>query len=275
MSEILTMGISPCPNDTFIFDAWVNGKLAEAPPVHCRLEDISTLNDLAQRGALDVVKVSFYAYGMVQDQYTLLNAGGALGRGCGPLIVARPGFSRERLADPQVNVAVPGRLTTANLLLSLYQPAIQRKVFARFEQIMPAVVGGAADAGVIIHEGRFTYKGCGLVMVEDLGAWWEQTTGHPTPLCGIIARKTLGPEKIALVESAVRRSLQAALARPEGPMGFMQAHAQEMDPEVMRRHVELYVNRHSLDYGTDGMEAIRHLLEYADRRGLFTNACAG
>lgn len=271
MSDVISLGISPCPNDTFIFDAWVNGKLdEEAPQVRCCLEDISTLNKIALEEELDVVKVSFYAYGMLRGRYALLNAGGALGRGCGPLIVTgSKHVSQQTLADPDTTVAVPGRWTTANLLLCLYQPGIQNRVFMRFEQIMPAVASGEVDAGVIIHEGRFTFEQHGLVMVEDLGAWWENTTGYPIPLGGIIARISLGSEKISVIESTIRKSLNIALSDPGSPIEFMKKHAGEMDEKVMQKHVDLYVNNFSIDYGKEGMEAINFLMKRAEGKGLF------
>ena len=271
MPDAVSLGISSCPNDTFVFDAWVNGKLGpDVPQVCCRIEDISTLNGMALNGELDVVKVSFFAYGAMRDTYSLLNAGGALGRGCGPLIVARDGhMTRSDLAAPDVRVALPGRWTTANLLASLYQPRLRNRTFMRFEQIMPAVAGGSADAGVVIHEGRFTFERYGLVMVEDLGAWWEMQTGCPLPLGAVVARKSLGHERALSVESAIRDSLGAALADPHAPMEFMRRHAGEMDDEVMRRHVELYVNEYSLDYGENGRKAIDCLLNHAEKKNLF------
>ena len=267
----LSCAYSTCPNDTFIFDAWINGKLGKGvPQVKCCLEDISTLNEMAFKGELDVVKVSFYAYGMLRDRYALLNAGGALGRGCGPLLVAKTDrINRQSLADPKITVAVPGRWTTANLLVCLYQPALKNRLFMRFEQIMPAVAREDADAGVIIHEGRFTYKNHGLVMVEDLGAWWETTTGYPIPLGGIIAARSLGKKKISAVESAIRKSLRAALSDPDSPLEFMKRHAGEMDTDVLRSHVDLYVNSYSLDYAKDGRQAINYLMERAEEKGLF------
>jgi len=268
----LSLGISTCPNDTFIFDAWLNGKLDKsAPPVRYCLDDVSSLNMMAFQKTLDIVKVSFFAYGRVRDTYALLNAGGALGRGCGPLIVARSAqITWESLAGPDTTIAVPGQWTTANLLLSLYQPAAKNRIFMPFEQIMPAVARGEADAGVVIHEGRFTYARYDLVMHADLGAWWEQTTGHPIPLGAIIAKKSLGEEMIAAVEATIRKSLAAARANPDSPLAFMKQHAGEMDIDVMRKHVDLYVNQYTLDYGPEGMQAISHLLRCAEEKGLLT-----
>lgn len=272
MSDVLTVGISPCPNDTFIFDAWVNGKLKKAPQVKCYLEDISTLNIKAFQGIFDVAKVSFYAYGILKDKYRLLNAGGALGRRCGPIIVTRTDTAnRETLTLPDTTIAVPGKWTTANLLLSLYQPKIQNRVFMRFEQIMPAVKHREVDAGVIIHEGRFTFEKHGLAMIEDLGDWWESTTGYPIPLGGVIAKTSLGNVKISEIESAIRNSLNLANANPDGPLDFMKEHAAEMDIKVMQKHVELYVNNFTLDYGGEGQDAINYLIDCAEDRGLFNN----
>ncbi len=272
MSEIISLGISTCPNDTFIFDAWINGKLDKNEfRLRCYLEDVSTLNRMASKGKLDVVKVSFYAYGMLMDKYTLLNAGGALGRGCGPMLVAKSKEIIGKTGDPDFTVAVPGRWTTANLLLCLYRPEIRNRVFMKFDRIMPAVACGDVDAGVVIHEGRFTLESYGLSVVEDLGDWWERTTGKPVPLGAIVAKRSLGGDKISAIESTIRKSLQAAFDDPDSPFEFMKKHAGEMEPEVIRKHVELYVNRYSLDYGTDGMDAINQLMECAEEKGLFDN----
>ena len=268
MKSPLKLGISPCPNDTYIFDAWVNGRLGpDAPAVDCLLEDVSTLNGLAFGHRLDIVKVSFYAYGRLRDSYEMLHAGGALGRGCGPLIIAKkPALAPAQLAS--LRIAVPGRWTTANLLLSLCVPAAQNKVYMSFDEIMPAVASGDVDAGVIIHEGRFTYQNYGLVMVEDLGSWWEKATGHPIPLGAIIAKKKLGTDTLVRVEAAIRASLQHARANPAAPRAFMKQHATEMDEAVMDSHVALYVNNYSLDFGAGGMAAIEHLLGLAQAKGL-------
>ena len=268
MSTPLELAISPCPNDTYIFDAWVNGRLGPgAPAVTCRLEDVSTLNELAFRGEPDVVKVSFYAYSRLRPAYELINAGGALGRGCGPLLVAPPTTAgREGLRA--LRIAVPGRWTTANLLFSLYQPEAKNKIYLPFDEIMPAIAAGDVDAGVIIHEGRFTYRNYGLSLIEDLGAWWEKATGHPIPLGAIIAKKELGRETLARVESAIRASIHHARTNPEAPLAFMKQHAIEMDEAVMNSHVALYVNEYSLDFGPDGRAAIEHLLGLAQAKGL-------
>ena len=271
MQEPLKLGISTCPNDTFIFDAWVNGRLGSgAPPVACALDDIDTLNRKALAGALDIAKVSFFAYGLLLDRYTLLNAGGALGRGCGPLLIARSAdITRESLRDPSVRVVVPGHWTTASLLLALYQPACRPAAAVRFDQIMPALQRGEADAGVIIHEGRFIFARSGLALIQDLGAWWEETTGYPVPLGAIVARKRLGEKRIATIEQTIRRSLMMARSNPEECRAFMRQHAVDMAPDVMQQHVDLYVNDYSFDYGAEGMAAINDLLQRAQQQGLF------
>ncbi len=266
---MLTLGISPCPNDTFIFDAWINRKLFSAPPVSCTFDDISTLNEYALTQQLDVVKISFYTYGLVKNYYRLLNAGGALGRGCGPLLVAKNAeLNRETLAAPNITVAVPGRYTTAALLLKLYQPALHNIQVMRYESIMPAVATGSVDAGVIIHEGRFTFARHGLEMIEDLGLWWETATGHPIPLGCIAARQSLGTPALQKIEQTIRASLRAARSNPEQVMPFMQQHAQELDPDVIRQHVSLYVNDFTMEYGNAGMAAINCLLKKAEESGL-------
>jgi 1,4-dihydroxy-6-naphthoate synthase len=271
MNAPLTLGISPCPNDTFIFDAWVNGRLGpDAPAVAARLEDIDTLNRLALHSALDVVKVSFFAYGLLRERYQLLQAGGALGRGCGPLLVSRTArLNRQDLTDAKLRVAVPGELTTAHLLLRLYQPAACTVLSLPFEQIMPAIAQGDIDAGVIIHEGRFTYQQYGLHILADLGAWWEQTTGYPIPLGCIVARSSLGPAIIANLERTIRASLMHARRNPDDSREYIHVHAQEMDPQVIARHIELYVNSFTEDYGSEGHAAIACLLERAREANLF------
>ncbi len=268
--SVISLGISTCPNDTFIFDAWVNGKLSgAAPPVSCRLEDIETLNALARQGDLDVVKISLYAFGHVSDRYRLINAGGAMGRGCGPLVVARAGSCAEALlSDGAARVAVPGRLTTANLLLSLYAGNIRQPVFMRFDEIMSAVQRGEVDCGVVIHESRFTLHHYALAALVDLGRWWESATGLPLPLGVIAVRKSLGREAAVRVESAVRASLAAARRNPGQARLFMQRHAGEMDATVMQKHVDLYVNDFTVDYGTEGRAAIGRLLGRAREAGL-------
>jgi 1,4-dihydroxy-6-naphthoate synthase len=275
----LRLAYSPCPNDTFIFHAWVGGLVPGAPAVEERLEDIDTLNSMASLGEADVVKVSFYAFGTLRERYALLHSGGALGRGVGPLVVARkdsplrPAESARgsaTLADElsRVRIAIPGQLTTAALLSGLFTGTTRQRVVMPFDRIMPAVAEGRVDAGVIIHEGRFTFGAHGLRRLVDLGEWWEGTTGLPLPLGGIAVRRSLPRTVKAAVEEAVRTSLEKAQAVPEEAFAYAVRYAQEMDPEVCAAHVELYVNEFSLDYGPEGTAAIRHLLERAAGQGL-------
>jgi 1,4-dihydroxy-6-naphthoate synthase len=272
--EPLTLAYSPCPNDTFIFTAWVEGRLPHTPPVRERLEDIDTLNRLAGEGAVDVAKVSFNAFGHLRDRYCLLHAGGALGRGCGPLVVARPeGLAGDAgAAGPEAlagaRIAIPGRLTTAALLLRLYAPQARDLVVMPFHEIMAATRDGAVDAGLIIHESRFTYPRYGLRQVVDLGAWWEAETGHAIPLGGIAVRRDLGPDLIQRLDRALAASVAFAHAHPDAIWPAVRHHAQEMEDAVMRQHIDLYVNRFTTDYGPEGEAAIAYLLATAERLGV-------
>lgn len=260
----LTLGISPCPNDTFIFDALVNGALAaEGLELEVFHEDVETLNEWAIEGRLDLTKVSYGVVPRVAAEYAVLEAGGALGRGVGPLLVARPDAGPFR--PEGAVVAVPGRHTTANLLFSLAFPSAREKRFMIFSEIERAVLERRVDAGVIIHEGRFTYEAKGLAKLLDLGAYWERTTGAPIPLGGILGRRRLGTELLRRVDGLVRASLERARARPGHLSEYVRRHAQEMDEAVMRRHVELYVNDFSLGLGAAGRRAVETLLEVAAR----------
>ena len=257
MNEV-SLGYSPCPNDTFIFYGLAHGEIAGAPKVKQVLEDIETLNEMAMGGALDMTKISFHALAHLRDRYCLLHAGGALGRGCGPLVVGREGTEPGQLKNGKV--AIPGKMTTAALLLRLFDAAIEDLVVLPFHQIMGAVQRGEADAGVIIHESRFTYPEYGLHQVIDLGEWWEGTTGHPIPLGGILARRQMGRERIEQVDRALKASVEFAYAQPDKVRGYIREHAQEMDEGVMQAHIDLYVNEYTLDYGREGEAAIGELL---------------
>jgi 1,4-dihydroxy-6-naphthoate synthase len=263
----LTLGYSPCPNDTFVFFALVRGLIPGAPAVREVLEDIETLNRRALAGELDVTKVSFHAFAHLRDRYCLLHAGGALGRGCGPLVVARNRLAPEELAGQRV--AIPGELTTAALLLRLFLGRGSREsVVLPFREIMPAVARGEVDAGVIIHESRFTYPRHGLHRVLDLGAWWEESTGRPIPLGGILARRSLGSEAIGALDRALRLSVEYAWAQPSTVQEYIRRHAEELEDEVIKAHVALYVNDYTLDYGQEGIAAIDELLDRAERDGI-------
>lgn len=263
----LTLGYSPCPNDTFIFHALVHGVVdAGGMRFTERLEDVETLNRLAAGAELDVTKISYGAAPALLRDYVLLRSGGALGRGCGPLVVAREPLTREELAGRRI--AIPGRNTTANLLLRLFAPDAEPGVERVYSDIMPAVARGEVDAGLIIHESRFTYPQHGLVKVVDLGEWWEGTTGLPIPLGGIMARRALGEAAIRAIDDAVRRSVEHAFAHPEASRPYVRAHAQEMDDAVTQQHIDLYVNPFSIDVADEGERAIRALFARAAEVGI-------
>jgi len=267
MSRTLSLGYSPCPNDTFIFYALTHSKLADIGfSIRERLEDVETLNQLALAGALDLTKISYHALGHLRDEYCLLRSGGALGRGCGPLVVATRPVDMAGLKGKKI--AIPGKLTTANLLLQLYGAGFDNLLIMPFDNIMPALQSGDADAGVIIHESRFTYQKLGFHEVLDLGAWWEQETGLPIPLGGILAKRSLGIEMIRSVDAAIRRSLEYAYAHPAEPRSYIKAHAQELEDTVIDSHIGLYVNDFSLDLGNEGIKAIEALFARAEERGI-------
>jgi 1,4-dihydroxy-6-naphthoate synthase len=267
VSRTLTLGYSPCPNDTFIFHALVHGRIPLPGIQLCeRLEDVETLNALARRGALDLTKVSCHALGLLRRDYALLRSGGALGRGCGPLVIARQPTTMADLRGQRI--AIPGRLTTANLLLQLLGDGYDDLLILPFHRIMPAVAAGEAAAGVIIHESRFTYGEYGLCQVLDLGAWWEGETGLPIPLGGILARRELGTELIRRIGAALRQSVDYAFAHPQEARDYIRAHAQELAPHVIDQHIALYVNDFSRDLGSEGERALQELFTRAEKRGL-------
>jgi 1,4-dihydroxy-6-naphthoate synthase len=258
-----TLGFSPCPNDTFLFHALVHDRveMEGLPGLEVRMADVETLNRLALEGRLDITKVSYGVVPQLLSRYVVLRAGGAMGFGCGPLIVARSALRRDELAGARI--AIPGRHTTAALLLRLYAPEAGTLLEMPYERIMPAVEAGEVDAGLIIHESRFTFQEHGLVQVVDLGAWWEEETGSPIPLGAIVARRALGVERLRRIEAAIRASTEAAMADPEASRDYVREHAQEMDEEVMQRHIDLYVNAFSIDVGEPGERAVRALLDRA------------
>ncbi|MEX2542506.1 MAG: 1,4-dihydroxy-6-naphthoate synthase [Trueperaceae bacterium] len=265
----LTLGYSPCPNDCFLFFG-LSHSLVEAERFEVRLADVEELNQLALHGVLDVTKISYHAYAHVADRYVMLPSGGALGKGVGPLIV-----SSEPLADLRGrSVAVPGGLTTARLLLGLSQPDDIEYRELRYDLIMPAVAAGEVDAGLIIHESRFTYQEHGLLKHLDLGEWWERTTGKLLPLGGIAARRSLGAERLTLLDSAIRASLDFAYCHPDQVEPYVAAHAQEMSAAVRQQHIDLYVNGYSRDLGREGREAVAELFGRAERRGLIPRPAA-
>jgi len=260
--ETLSLAFSPCPNDTFVFNAWVHGLIEGAPSVAVTFADVDVTNGAAEHGEFDVVKVSYAALPWLLDEYALLPSGGALGRGCGPLVLTA---GRADLSG--ATVAVPGERTTAYLLFRLWaqDAGVDRIEVMPFPEIMPAVRDGEVDAGLVIHEARFTYQHYGLTSVCDLGDWWEATTGLPIPLGAILARRSLDTRHLGDV---VRASVRHAMADPSSSKAFVAKHAQEMDPDVQARHIALYVNDFSVDLGADGYAAIEGLLGRAAQAGL-------
>lgn len=267
MKNNLTLGFSPCPNDTFMFYPLVHG-LVDTGGINFeeRLEDVETLNRLAMEGTLDVTKVSYAAFGHIRDKYALLRAGSALGRGCGPLLVAREDFSPSDLRGK--TIAIPGSYTTAHLLLRLFEPTLDNFLEMPFNEIMDAVMTGRADAGVIIHESRFTYRNMGLHKLVDLGEWWEGETGLPIPLGGIVARRSLGLETVSAIEKALSAGVDYARANPGAAVSYIRAHAQEMSEDVCASHIGLYVNDFSSELGEEGERAILELLSRAEKAGI-------
>lgn len=263
----LTLGYSPCPNDTFIFYALAVG-LVQAPAdrLEITLADVEELNLEAAEGELDICKVSVAAAADILEDYMLLRAGGAMGRGVGPVLVGAHDCSLLDLHG--CKVAIPGRHTTANLLFSLCcrQNGIEvEPVELVFDEVMPAIQEGRVDAGVVIHEGRFTYASHGLHKLMDLGQWWEDYSGQPIPLGAIAFRRSLGVETAQAVQRAIRASLQYSWDNPEAPLDYIREHAQEMDDAVIAEHIETFVTGYSMDVGEEGRSAVMALLEEAAR----------
>ncbi len=264
----LTLGFSPCPNDTFIFDALVNGKMdTEGLSFEVVLEDVQTLNQWAIEGKLDVSKVSYGALPLMLQHYVVLQSGGALGKGVGPLLIsgqpAQPGNDVSSIND--YTIAIPGANTTAHLLFSLAFPNAKKKIFKVFNEIedfllhVPASAGHTA--GVIIHENRFTYQKRGLFKLMDLGDYWEKLTGYPIPLGGIVTRRSFSPEIQSKLNALIRQSVEYAFDNYPLLPPYVVQHAQEMEEEVMRRHIDLYVNQYSIDLGADGRKAVERFIE--------------
>ena len=266
---MIKLAISPCPNDTFIFDPILHGRIdLEGLRFECAFHDVETLNSMALAGDADMIKVSFFTYLLVHRNFALLDSGSAMGFGNGPLLISRKEYTMDDL--PSLRVALPGRYTTANMLFSIAAPGVGEKVYMVFSDIEQAILDGRADAGVIIHENRFTYEQKGLRKIMDLGARWEQMTGSPVPLGGILSRRGLGYNMINKLNRIMYRSVEFAMKNPEVPMPFVRLHAQEMDEEVMRMHIGLYVNENTLSMGTGGKVAIQKLHDLARDKGLLS-----
>ncbi|MEU5161267.1 1,4-dihydroxy-6-naphthoate synthase [Streptomyces sp. NPDC020875] len=274
----MDIAYSPCPNDTFVFDAWAHGRVPGAPPLDVTFADIDITNGMAERGEGTVLKVSYAVLPWVLDEYALLPCGGALGRGCGPLVLTRPtdvsGGGIRTAADlAGRTVAVPSERSTAYLLFRLWAAdrvpgGVGEVVVLPFHEIMPAVRDGVVDAGLVIHEARFTYQEYGLTRLADMGEHWEETTGLPIPLGAIIAKRSLGAERLRLLAESARASVRMAWDDPEVSRPYVREHAQEMDPSVADRHIGLYVNEFTADLGPNGYAAVRGLLTRAAAEGL-------
>lgn len=267
MNNIITIGFSPCPNDTFIFDALVNNQIdTEGLIFKPVLEDVQTLNEWALEGKLAVSKISYGVYPLIKKHYHLLNSGGALGKGVGPLLITKEKnniSSLEMLQEAITNskIAIPGKNTTAHFLFSLAFPNAAQKHFMVFNEIEEAVLNGTVDAGVIIHENRFTYQDKGLQLLLDLGAYWEDTTQLPIPLGGIVAHNSIDAETRQKIDRLIRNSLAFAFNNYPYISDYVRQHAQEMDEQVMRNHIDLYVNDFSLDLGKKGKLAVEKMME--------------
>ena len=265
----ITLGYSPCPNDTFIFYALTHNKIKTGKlSFNEVLLDVETLNQKALKADLDVTKISYAAFGHLRKDYSLLRSGGALGRGCGPLVVSKQDFEMQDLRDKKV--AVPGNLTTAYLLLQLYDNTFSSSpiIPMPFHEIMGAVADEKVDAGVIIHESRFTYQSHGLREIIDLGDWWEKETGLPIPLGGIIARRSLGDGLIKQIDESIKQSILYAFDNRKSPVDYIKQHSQELSIDVINQHIDLYVNDFSVDLGADGEDAVRELISRAEEAGV-------
>lgn len=253
----ITLAYSPCPNDCFMFDAMVHGRIdTEGLAFEVRLLDIDALNAAAFAGEFDATKLSFHAFAYCAERYVLLDAGSALGNGCGPLLISKREIPYDEVAAGGVRIAIPGRFTTANFLCGLAFPNAQDKTPMLFSDIEPSVLDGRFDAGLIIHENRFTYETKGLRKIVDLGEFWEAETGAAIPLGGIAVRRELSDDLRQTLNRVMRRSVEFAFAHRDASLPYVRAHAQEMSEEVMYKHIDLYVNQYSVDLGGEGRRAI-------------------
>ena len=266
----IKLGFSTCPNDTFMFDALIHNRIdTEGITYEVHLADIFHLNQMAQNEELDMIKISYNTYGQILDRYQLLDSGSALGHNCGPLLISKDPISVSEIVEKNLPVAIPGKNTTAHLLLGYFAPEISNKKEYIFHEIMPAIESGEVAAGVIIHENRFTYQDHGLQLIQDLGEYWEGKTGHPIPLGAIVARKSLGEEVIRKLQTQLFKSVKYAFSYPDASHAYVAQHAQEMDTAVMKSHIELYVNQFSLSLGHEGINAVKKLMTVGEEMGLF------
>jgi 1,4-dihydroxy-6-naphthoate synthase len=269
----LSVGSSPCPNDCFMFDAIVNRRIdLEGLEFSMHLADVEALNKAAFAGEADITKLSYHAYAHCTGSYVLLDAGSALGRNCGPLLISKRPISKEEVAAGAVRIAIPGKYTTANFLLGLAFPRAHDRTELVFSEIEPALLDERYDAGLIIHENRFTYEARGLKKIIDLGEFWEGETGAPIPLGGIVIKRSLPGEVKQKVNRVLRRSVEYAFANRSASLPFVREHAQEMSEEVTYRHIDLYVNQFSIDLGEDGRRAVEMLFDRAAATGIIPAA---
>jgi 1,4-dihydroxy-6-naphthoate synthase len=268
----LSLGFSPCPNDTFIFDALIHHKIdTEGLEFDAFFDDVETLNKKALQGELDITKLSFHAFAHVSDKYVLLDAGSALGFGVGPLLISKTAYTPEEVkSQPSLSVGIPGNYTTANFLLGIAFPELQHKKELVFSAIEESLLNQNLDLGVIIHENRFTYAQKGLHKIMDLGDYWEQETGMPIPLGGIMMKRNIDVETQLTVNRLIRKSVEFAFENPEASSDFVRQHAQELDESVRKQHIDLYVNKYSVDLGDLGKKAIRVLFEKGHSAGLIS-----
>jgi 1,4-dihydroxy-6-naphthoate synthase len=273
----LTLGFSPCPNDTFIFDALIHHKIdTEGLDFEVHYDDVETLNQKAFRGELDITKLSYHAFAYVADQYVLLDAGSALGYGVGPMLISKAEISISDLENnPDYKIGIPGKYTTANFLLGLAFPNATNKQELVFSGIEEALLEGKIDIGLIIHENRFTYQNKGLKKIIDLGDYWEKQTGCAIPLGGIVANRNLPVDVQHKINRVLKKSVEFAFANPKSGLEFIRSHAQEMSEEVMYKHIELYVNQYSLDLGEEGRKAIKLLFDTALEKGIIPDIKEG
>lgn len=263
----LSLGFSPCPNDTFIFDAMVHGKIdTEGLDFEVVLADVEALNQGAFAKRLDITKLSYHAFAHVTEDYALLDAGSALGNNCGPLLIAKRAMNTEEIVNGKI--AIPGKFTTANFLLSIAFPTAKNKIEILFSDIEEAVLTERVDAGLIIHENRFTYKQKGLIKLIDLGEFWETTTGMPIPLGGIVVNRSLPADVQQKINRVMQRSVQFAFDHPKSSLEFVKAHSQEMEEAVMYQHINLYVNNYTAHLGETGRAAVQFLFEMAKEKAL-------
>jgi len=269
----LSLAFSPCPNDCFMFDAIVHRRIdLEGLDFEVRLADIEALNTSAFAGDVDVTKLSFHAYAYCADRYVLLDAGSALGRNCGPLLISKRSIDRDEVERGSLQIAIPGKYTTARFLLGLAFPAARNTTEVLFSDIEGSLLDGRYDAGLIIHENRFTYAAKGLKKIIDLGEYWEEETGAAIPLGGIVVRRDLPIDLQQRVNRVLRRSVEYAFSHRADSLPYVRAHAQEMSEQVMYSHIDLYVNEYSVDLGAEGRRAVEVLFERARQVGIIPNS---